>query len=146
MLERPRLLAAVTRSISIEGVVGNLHPVEERMLNKLAGMTCGFEDLYPYTCIGNFLVTWQRCDNNSVCRFVQRSTELTQLLADWYVRMDHEDRLFERYLDIWAERKVFLSELLVIRDNYFFNYTRKERNIRSISILEVFILISIIRR
>lgn len=81
-----------------------------------------------------------------MCRFVQRSTELTQLLADWYVRMDHEDRLFERYLDIWTERKVFLSELLVIRDNYFFNYTRKERNIRSISILEVFILISIIRR
>lgn len=26
-----------TRSISIEGVVGNLHPVGERMLNKLAG-------------------------------------------------------------------------------------------------------------
>lgn len=85
---------------SIEGAVGNSgtklpsgvrsEEARRKDAQQVGEMTCGFETRICYlyvsarikTIHGNFLVTWQRCDNSCVvCRLFRRS-KLTELFID----------------------------------------------------------------
>lgn len=76
---------------------------------QVGGMTCGLKDLlsvYTYRKFPGRDAIIIRC-----VRFVQRSTELTELLADWYVRMDR----CGYSNDTWIYRQ---------RDKYFYQNCR----------------------